>query len=235
MSVRRRNDLARRKDYCKIGSRCVPPGAVVTVSKINNDTLMFHYFDELYGIIVPLIVWDGEVHMEEEYKKYRHELSKYIRQKKSKFSISSGAGGMSLGGGALSLPFIIGKQLADYVKRKHEPFNEYLFKLIDEKELKDSEVYKQAGLTRQMFSKIRCKSDYVPTKSVILSLAVGMHLTVTETEKLLASGNQILSMSDTRDLIIRFFLEREIYDIDLYNAYLYDYHQHLLGSSSREQ
>lgn len=86
-----------------------------------------------------------------------------------------------------------------------------------------------------MFSKIRCKEDYIPTKSIMLSLAVGMQLTVQETEKLLASGNQLLSMSDTGDLIVRFFMEQGVYNLDVYNEYLFEYDQHLLGSTTREQ
>lgn len=92
-----------------------------------------------------------------------------------------------------------------------------------------------SGLTRQMFSKIRCKEDYIPSKSIMLSLAVGMHLTVQETERLLASGNQLLSLSDSGDLIVRFFMELGVYSLDVYNEYLFEYHQHLLGSTTREQ
>lgn len=171
--------------------------------------------------------------MKEEYEKYRNDLIKYIKQK-AKVTGMPILGGAVLAGEVVTIAGI-GKQLADYVKRKQEPFNKCLFKMIDEKGLKDSDVYKQAGLTRQMFSKIRCKKDYTPTKAVMLSLAVGMHLSVEETEKLLASGNQLLSKSDTGDLIVRFFMEQGEYDLDLYNAYLFEYHQHLLGSIPKEQ
>lgn len=176
--------------------------------------------------------------MKEEYEKYRHDLTEYIAKNVSKMLTIPCIGGFIpvLGGGVAttSVPGI-GTQLANYMKNKQEPFNKCLFKMIDEKGLKDSDVYKQAGLTRQMFSKIRCKKDYAPTKAVMLSLAVGMHLSVEETEQLLASGNQLLSRSDTGDLIVRFFMEQGEYDLDLYNAYLFEYHQHLLGSTPKEQ
>lgn len=180
---------------------------------------------------------DGEVHMKEEYEKYRHDLTEYVAKKIPKIPIIPIAfllAGMRSGTATASVPEI-GTQLANYMKNKQEPFNKCLFRMIDEKGLKDSDVYKQAGLTRQMFSKIRCKKDYTPTKVVILSLAVGMHLSVEETEQLLASGNQLLSRSDTGDLIVRFFMEQGEYDLDLYNAYLFEYHQHLLGSIPKEQ
>lgn len=185
--------------------------------------------------------------MKEEYEKYRKSWLEYFVKNTVEESgigifgvgVSPGITGV-LPGIAGVLPGIgampaMNKQLAEFVKNRQEPFNKCLFRMIDEKGLKDSDVYKQSGLTRQMFSKIRCKPDYIPTKSVMLSLAVGMQLTVQETEKLLASGNQLLSRSDTGDLIVRFFMEQGEYDIDLYNAYLFEYHQHLLGSTTKEQ
>lgn len=176
--------------------------------------------------------------MKEEYEKYRHDLIEYIARKIPKIPIFPGLAGVipTIGNGmaTASVPGI-STQLANYMKNKQEPFNKCLFRMIDKKGLKDSDVYKQAGLTRQMFSKIRCKKDYTPTKAVMLSLAVGMHLSVEETEQLLASGNQLLSRSDTGDLIVRFFMEQGEYDLDLYNAYLFEYHQHLLGSIPKEQ
>lgn len=174
--------------------------------------------------------------MKQEYEKYRECLAEYMKILKM-----PGLPGVILVGAVsgLSTSTIgipgVSQRLADFVQKKQEPFNKCLFQMIDEKGLKDSDVYKQSGLTRQMFSKIRCKTDYVPTKSIMLSLAVGMHLTVHETERLLASGNQLLSLSDTGDLIVRFFMELGVYNLDVYNEYLFEYHQHLLGSTTREQ
>lgn len=172
--------------------------------------------------------------MKQEYEKYRDSLTEYIKTIKQPGLAGAIAGGAVQGMATVGTPGI-GKMLADFVRKKQETFNKCLFQMIDEKGLKDSDVYKQSGLTRQMFSKIRCKTDYIPTKSIMLSLAVGMQLTVQETEKLLASGNQLLSMSDTGDLIVRFFMEQGVYNLDVYNEYLFEYDQHLLGSTTREQ
>lgn len=172
--------------------------------------------------------------MKEEYEKYRESLTEYIKIVKQPGLAGAIVGGAAPGMSTVGIPGL-GKRFAEFVHKKQEPFNKCLFQMIDEKGLKDSDVYKQSGLTRQMFSKIRCKTDYIPTKSVMLSLAVGMQLTVQETEKLLASGNQLLSMSDTGDLIVRFFMEQGVYNLDIYNEYLFEYDQHLLGSTTREQ
>lgn len=130
--------------------------------------------------------------------------------------------------------YIINRKLQEYMSHKQESFTQCLFRMIDAKKLNDLDVYKSAGISRQIFSKIRCKPEYIPSKPIILSLAIGMKLSLEETEKLLASGNQLLSRSNIGDLIVRFFLEQGEYDLDVYNEYLYIYKQHLLGSGIRE-
>ena len=45
-----------------------------------------------------------------------------------------------------------------------ESFTTRLLRLIDERGLKDSTVYKQSNISRQYFSKIQCNRDYNPKK-----------------------------------------------------------------------
>ena len=81
---------------------------------------------------------DGEVHMKEEYEKYRHDLTEYVAKKIPKIPIIPGLARFipTIGSGTAtaSVPGI-GTQLANYMKNKQEPFNKCLFKMIDEKGL----------------------------------------------------------------------------------------------------
>lgn len=54
-----------------------------------------------------------------------------------------------------------------------ESFTTRLLRLIDERGLKDSTVYKQSNISRQHFSKIQCNRDYNPKKKTVLAFAVG--------------------------------------------------------------
>lgn len=125
----------------------------------------------------------------------------------------------------------VGSLLSIFLSHRQESFHDCLFRMIDAKHLKASEVYKKAGISRQLFSKIRCNEDYEPEKSTILALAVGMKLNINETNKLLACAGLMLSDSSIQDLIVRFFIERGEYDLDIYNSYLDLHNQPLLGSS----
>ena len=47
-------------------------------------------------------------------------------------------------------------------------YPDILFKYIDNKKLKDSDVYNKVNLDRRLFSKIRCDEDYNPSKETVL-------------------------------------------------------------------
>lgn len=61
---------------------------------------------------------DGEVHMKEEYEKYRHDLTEYVAKKIPKIPIMPiTIAGMRSGTATASVPEI-GTQLANYMKNK---------------------------------------------------------------------------------------------------------------------
>ena len=99
------------------------------------------------------------------------------------------------------------------IPEKKPSFCDNLFKIIDERGLKDSKVYKNADIDRRLFSKIRSDSDYHPSKSTAIRLCLALELDIVETENLLETAGYCLSMSDTTDLVIRYCIEHKTYDI----------------------
>ena len=108
-------------------------------------------------------------------------------------------------------------------------FSDYLFNLIDEKQLDEISVYKSANISRKLFSKIR-NTHYTPSKRTILALAISMKLNRQETNRLLNQAGYSLSPSVLFDVIIDYFILHRIYDIYTINEVLFDYDQPLLGS-----
>ncbi len=108
-------------------------------------------------------------------------------------------------------------------------FQTKLFKLIDEKKLKDSDVYNKVNIDRRLFSKIRSNKDYHPSKETIILLGLALELMEEEFVDLLSSASYSLPMNTTFDLIIRFCFKEHIYNIDTVNNFLYDYKCKLLG------
>ena len=108
-------------------------------------------------------------------------------------------------------------------------FSDVLFRFIDEKGLTDPEVYKAANLDRRLFSKFRSVRDYTPKKMTVLALAVALRLTVEQTETLLDAAGYSLSRHRRADVIVRWFMERNLYDIYEINDMLLAFHQKQLG------
>jgi len=108
-----------------------------------------------------------------------------------------------------------------------ESFSEYLFRQIDERHEKDTDVYKRANLDRKLFSKIR-RENYHVSKSTAIALAVALRMNKTEAKKLLEKAGYTLSESILADVIVSFFLEEGIYDLTKINEALLEYDQKLI-------
>ncbi len=111
--------------------------------------------------------------------------------------------------------YIEEKESALDIRIRHlaDSFQQYLFYLIETKNLSNAEVYKRAIITKQTFSKIKVKPEYHPDKSTAMRLCVGAKLNLDETRDLLARAGFALSPCDKRDIIFSYFIEKEIYDM----------------------
>lgn len=114
-------------------------------------------------------------------------------------------------------------ELDKVLEEKEESFSEMLLRLIDEKHLKDSDVYKRANIDRRLFSKLRGDKDYVPSKKTAISFCLALQLDVDEAKRLLATAGYALSTSSRFDLIIMYLIERREYNIQFVNLVLDDY------------
>ena len=105
-------------------------------------------------------------------------------------------------------------------------FQELLFKFIDDRKLKDSEVYNSSCVGRDVFSNIR-KGKGV-SKRTIKQLCFGLKLPYEDAVILLASAGFAFSNNDIGDLVVAYFLKNKIYDIYEANIELYERKQALL-------
>lgn len=113
--------------------------------------------------------------------------------------------------------------------KDEDTFQKKLFKLIDDRNLKDSDVYNKVDIDRRLFSKIRSNTDYHPSKETVILLGLALELNEKEIEDLLESASYSLPMNTTFDLIIRFCFKEHIYDVRTINEFLYDHECKLLN------
>ncbi|MBE7012049.1 MAG: RNase III inhibitor [Ruminococcaceae bacterium] len=122
------------------------------------------------------------------------------------------------------------KSLHEYMNSMDKSFAYKLFDLIDARGMTDVECYKKANVDKKTFSKIKCNPDtYRPSKQTAVAFAIALKLNLDETQALLASAGLTLSRSFTFDKIIRYFIQKEIYDIFEINEALFEFDQVLLG------
>ncbi len=121
------------------------------------------------------------------------------------------------------------RSLDDVIANLDETFSEQLLRVIDEKGMTDVTTYKKANVDRRLFSKIRKKVDYNPSKTTAIALALALELSFDETQDLIGKAGYTLTRSNKFDVIIEFFINEENYDIFEINESLFAFDQVVLG------
>lgn len=115
-----------------------------------------------------------------------------------------------------------------------EPFNTKLVNLLNESGKTNVEVYTNGGISRQVFSNILSKKDFIPKKDTVICLIIGMELNYADAISLLASAGYTLSKSIVFDVVVMKYLKKGIYDYNVINSELDERGCSLLGWKPRE-
>lgn len=121
------------------------------------------------------------------------------------------------------------RTLDDIVENRGKNLPETLMQFLIEKDLKNTDVYHNANISRKVFSKIITNEKYHPKKKTVLALAIGMRLNLDETKDLLSRAGYALSPGNKFDLIVKYCIEIGEYNIVKINILLYEYGEETLG------
>jgi O-acetyl-ADP-ribose deacetylase (regulator of RNase III) len=103
--------------------------------------------------------------------------------------------------------------LEDILRRREPTFVEFLRDLIREKELKDPDIYRRGGISRQLFNKMINNLEYQPTKRTVWQLIVGMQLDLIQGRKLMEKAGYSMTRSSKIDLMLEYFILHKRYNI----------------------
>lgn len=143
----------------------------------------------------------------------------YRRRREEKYMKNSGLS---------SSPMLSPAMGGAWAPKKEQTFQVRLLHLIDASGRTDPDVYKAANIDRKLFAKIRKNENYKPSKKTVIALALALHLSLDDTVDLLSRAGFALSPSVVFDLVIRYCLENDIYNIFEVNALLFKFDQETL-------
>ena len=115
-----------------------------------------------------------------------------------------------------------------------KPFKDILMGYLIESGKTNSEVYNKGGISRQVFSNIFTKKDFIPKKDTVICIIIGLELPYNEAIKLLECAGYTLSRSIVLDTVVMKYLKRGTYDLFEINAELDERGCPLLGWKPRE-
>lgn len=123
-------------------------------------------------------------------------------------------------------------ELEEFLKYRDESFAEMLNRLILERDVKSSEIYKAANVSRAVFSNIFTKKGYRVQKGTALALAIALKLDLEETKAFLAKAGHALSHAFRQDLVVEYCIVHKKYNIFEINELLFELDLPMLGEKT---
>ena len=102
-------------------------------------------------------------------------------------------------------------------------FQNTLMQLIADRQLENSFIYKKACIDKKFFSKIISNKDYVPKKHTVMALGLALELPLEEYERFLASAGYAFMPSSKFDLIVKYCVMNQIYNLISVDVLLNDH------------
>ena len=99
-------------------------------------------------------------------------------------------------------------------------FSSEVLKKLNELHMKPAEFYKAVGLDKRVFHALKSDYLYTPSKATAIRCCLGLRLKYEETIELLKLAGYSFSPSNSRELVIRFCMENEVYDLPSINYML---------------
>ena len=123
---------------------------------------------------------------------------------------------------------------SSFVKEKHDyaDFAHSLDEIREKKGMSPAELYKAAWIDKRLYSKIMATSNYQPAKNTAISFGLALRLKPDEFASFLQKAGYALSYSSIFDLVVRFCVEREIYDLHEVNTLLLQADQKTLAKEA---
>lgn len=117
----------------------------------------------------------------------------------------------------------INNEIKELLENMDASFSDRLLEIIRERNISEVDVYKRAGIDRRYFEKIRNKKRRKLERLTIILLCLTLELSFKEARDLYQRAGYAFSGCIKIDMIGKYFIEREIYDVDAFRKVLYEF------------
>ena len=113
-------------------------------------------------------------------------------------------------------------------------FTNEVKRLMRKRGLTGTDLCKRILMDRRLWSKLTADVEYQPSKETAVAICIALRLTVEQADELLQCAGYTLSETRKQDVVMRYFLENGIYDVDVINDMLYRFGLRCIGTKVRE-
>ena len=100
---------------------------------------------------------------------------------------------------------------------------------MDSKGLTSKDIYKNSLINRKLFSALNVNDEYVPSRETAIMYCIALKLSYDESSNLMKTAGYSFYEYSNFDRVIKYFLDKKIYNIDKINDALYYYTNKCLG------
>lgn len=121
--------------------------------------------------------------------------------------------------------------IEDYLVDKDNclTFSKLVKATMEKKGITSKDIYKNTLINRKLFSALNVNDDYIPSRETAIMYCIALKLNYEESDQLLKSAGYSFYEYSNFDKIIKYFLDKKIYNIDTINDALYCYTKKCLG------
>ena len=121
--------------------------------------------------------------------------------------------------------------IEDYIVNEDNAltFSKLVKKIMEEKGVTSKDIYKNSLINRKLFSALNVNDDYIPSRETAIMYCIALKLSYDDSVKLMKSAGYSFYEYSNFDMIVKYFLDNKIYNIDKINDALYYYTNKCLG------
>lgn len=113
-------------------------------------------------------------------------------------------------------------------------FSNEVKRLMSLRGMTGTELCHRILMDRRLWSKLNTDVEYQPSRETATAICIALRLNEEQAQELLQRAGYTLSATRKQDVVMRYFFQNQIYDVDVINDMLYRFGFKCIGTNVRE-